>query len=75
MTDFLPWILSEPRLCPGPQYELNLLRQKGTFSAAGIGELICSCTKEIGAELMLVASHGAGGGGVVKNRFFLALTK
>lgn len=41
------------------QYQLDLLRQRGTFSAAGIGELICESAAKLDAELMLIASHGA----------------
>lgn len=41
------------------QYQVDLLKQKGTFSAAGIGELICESAEKMDAELMLVASHGA----------------
>jgi len=32
---------------------VNLLRQRGTFSAAGIGEQICQFTAELDASLML----------------------
>ncbi len=34
--------------------QVNLLRQRGTFSAAGIGEQICQFTAELNASLMLV---------------------
>lgn len=40
------------------QYQVDLLRQKGTFSAAGIGELICEHAAKLEAGLMLIASHG-----------------
>lgn len=42
------------------EYQIDLLRQKGTFSAAGIGELICESAAKLDAELMMIASHGVG---------------
>ena len=40
----------------GVQYEVNLLRQTSTFSAAGIGEQICAFAADTDADLILVAS-------------------
>ena len=55
------------------QYQVALLKQRGTFSAAGIGELICESAAKLDAELMLVASHGEGPGWKARGRVLSAV--
>lgn len=47
-----------PLRASGVAYEVDVLRQRGARSAAGIGELLCSTAD--GMWALLVASHGAG---------------
>ena len=44
----------------GIKHELLLPRLKVNKSAAGIGEALCSKALDVGADLVLIASHGAG---------------
>lgn len=44
----------------GIQHQLLLPRLKMNKSAAGIGEALCSKALDVGADLVLIASHGAG---------------
>ena len=47
-----------PLRAGGLAYEVDVLRQRGARSAAGIGELLCGAST--GMWALLVASHGAG---------------
>eukprot|EP00891_Asterochloris_glomerata_P003265 jgi/Astpho2/3265/fgenesh1_pg.00053_%23_3_t len=38
--------------------QVDLLRETGVKSAAGIGSLLCSHTDHLGASMLLIASHG-----------------
>lgn len=53
---------SARRMLPsaGVQHEELLLRLKVHRSAAGIAEAICSKASDLGADAVLIASHGAG---------------
>lgn len=44
----------------GVGYEVALLRMRTHKSAAGIGEVICDRAANLGADLVVIASHGAG---------------
>lgn len=44
----------------GVNSEVDLLRLRVHKSAAGIGEAICNRAQDIGAEMVVIASHGAG---------------
>ncbi|KAK9865047.1 hypothetical protein WJX84_011752 [Apatococcus fuscideae] len=44
----------------GAQHEVVFAWERGTKSAAGIGEAICGKAKEIEARMLFIASHGRG---------------
>ncbi len=55
----------QSKFCPplavaGIEHEILLLRLKVHMSAAGIGEAICSKALDLGADLVVIVSHGAG---------------
>ncbi len=54
MQRFVPVV----RRAGGIAYEIDVLRQRGAKSAAGIGELLCAKSSNMWA--LVVASHGAG---------------
>lgn len=45
---------------PGVEHEKLLLRLKVHRSAAGIAEAVCSKAADVGADAVVIASHGAG---------------
>lgn len=55
MENFVPLVREA-----GCAYEVDMLKQRGATSAAGIGELICSRASKVGADLVFIASHGGG---------------
>ena len=54
---FTPELAMAP---PGVAHEPLLLRLKLSKSAGGIGEAICTKAADLGADLVLIDSHGAG---------------
>ncbi|GAB4821766.1 hypothetical protein N2152v2_008812 [Parachlorella kessleri] len=59
-TTMLQTRFSPPLAAAGIEHELLLLRLKVHMSAAGIGEAICSKARDLGADLVVIVSHGAG---------------
>jgi structural maintenance of chromosome 2 len=44
----------------GSSFKVDILRERGMNSAAGIGHALCEHAAQLGSSIMLIASHGSG---------------